>query len=278
MGREWLDVPFAEKDQAKAAGARWDQSARRWYAPRPGIAELVRWAALPDLPALLPGEDRSFGAGLFVDLVPESCWFTNARSCIAERDWERVRRLVVGRAGRRCEVEGCRQGEARERRVWLEAHERWEYQEGPGGRVQVLRRLVCLCTECHTATHFGLAGIRGVDHEARAHLAKVTGMSDTEAGRHIRAAFTLWAQRSAHPWELDLSILTRAGVALAPRPQSPRCRPRSPGSAPRAARDPQAAAAAGLAVDQHARSGGTSRAEVGDRSAGPASPRCSPVS
>jgi hypothetical protein len=35
-------------------------------------------AVQPDLPGLLPGEDRQFGRGLFVDLVPESCWFTNA--------------------------------------------------------------------------------------------------------------------------------------------------------------------------------------------------------
>jgi hypothetical protein len=215
VSRAWLDVPYSEHQQAKSAGARWDQAARRWYAPRHGMAQLARWAAAPDLPALLPGEDRSFGAGLFVDLVPESCWFTNARSCIAQRDWERVRRLVVGRAGRRCEVGGCRQGEDRTRQVWLEAHERWEFLEGPARRVQVLRRLVCLCTECHTATHFGLARIRGVDEGAAMHLAKVTGMSAGEAERHIRAAFALWVQRSAHSWALDLAILTQAGIALA---------------------------------------------------------------
>ena len=93
----WLDVPFGEKDEAKALGARWDPDARRWYAPRPGIAELERWAALPDVPDLLPGEDRSFGAGLFVDLVPRSCWFTNVRSCVSDRDWERLRRMITGR-------------------------------------------------------------------------------------------------------------------------------------------------------------------------------------
>lgn len=42
------------------------------------MKDLARWAALPDIPDLLPGEDRSFGSGLFVDLVPSSCWFTNA--------------------------------------------------------------------------------------------------------------------------------------------------------------------------------------------------------
>lgn len=41
--RVWLDVPYAEKDRAKAAGARWDRRARSWYAPkgaeRDGLAE-----------------------------------------------------------------------------------------------------------------------------------------------------------------------------------------------------------------------------------------------
>lgn len=43
--RLWLDVPYVDKDQAKAAGARWDSGARRWFAHRPGTAELEAWAA-----------------------------------------------------------------------------------------------------------------------------------------------------------------------------------------------------------------------------------------
>jgi hypothetical protein len=78
-GRSYLDVPYAEKDAAKAAGARWDPTARRWYAPRGSTPGLQRWAARPEVPEVLPGEDRSFGAGLFVDLVPRSCWFTKSQ-------------------------------------------------------------------------------------------------------------------------------------------------------------------------------------------------------
>jgi len=70
-------VPYAEKDEAKALGARWDPQARRWYDPRPPTTGLDRWTALPDVPQVLPGEDRTFGSGLFIDLVPRSCWFTN---------------------------------------------------------------------------------------------------------------------------------------------------------------------------------------------------------
>jgi hypothetical protein len=105
-GRAWLDVPYAEKDAAKALGAIWDPTAKRWYAPPGTTKQLSPWAPLPDVPDLLPGEDRAFGEGLFVDPVPSSCWFTNVRSCVAPRDWARLRRMILGRAGHRCEACG----------------------------------------------------------------------------------------------------------------------------------------------------------------------------
>jgi hypothetical protein len=79
MERSWLDVPSGDKDEAKAAGARWDPQARRWYAPQPGMDCLGRWTPLPDL---LPGEDRSYGEGLFVDLIPQTSWFRNVRAAV----------------------------------------------------------------------------------------------------------------------------------------------------------------------------------------------------
>lgn len=214
--RTWLDVPFSEKDQAKALGARWDLQARRWYAPRPGMADLERWAALAPVPDPLPGEDRSWGDGLFVDLVPSSCWFTNVRSCVGEKDWERLRRMITSRAGHRCEA--CGRGEDRTARRWLEAHERWAYDEAT--LTQHLRRLVCLCTDCHTVTHFGLATVRGLDAQALAHLAAVTGMSPAQARRHVDEAFQIWEERSRRRWTLDLRVLTDAGVTLTPPPDA----------------------------------------------------------
>lgn len=214
--RIWLDVPFAEKDEAKAAGARWDAAEKRWYAPRPGMDALARWAAAPEVPDLLPGEDRSLGSGLFVDLVPSTCWFTNVRSCVDARDWERLRRMVTRRAGRRCEV--CGAAEDRAARRWLEVHERWVYDERT--RVQALRRLICLCTDCHTVTHFGLAQVRGLAGRAFAHLREVTGMTEAQARRHVDEAFAVWEARSRVAWTLDLSMLTDAGVRLAPPPRA----------------------------------------------------------
>lgn len=214
--RIWLDVPYAEKDEAKRAGARWDPAVKRWYAPREGMTALAPWAAAQDVPDLLPGEDRALGSGLFVDLVPSSCWFTNVRSCVAPRDWERLRRMITRRAGTRCEA--CGAGEDRQAKRWLEAHERWVYDEAR--RVQTLKRLICLCTDCHTVTHFGYAQVRGLEARAFAHLVEVTGMSPDQARQHVEAAFGLWQQRSAFTWSLDLSILTGAGITVTPPPDA----------------------------------------------------------
>jgi hypothetical protein len=43
-------------------------------------------------------------------------------------------------------------------------------------------------------------------------------MTTQQARTHVEAAFDLWRKRSLTHWTLDLSILTDAGVTLAPPP------------------------------------------------------------
>lgn len=213
-GRVYLEVSYSEREQAKALGARWDPTARRWWVPPAATAAQQRWPAQPEVPALLPGEDRTFGDGLFVDLVPTTCWFTNVRSSVAPGDWERLRRTILDRAGRRCEV--CGHGEDRTTQRWLEAHERWAFDDHTG--VQALRRLILLCTWCHRTTHMGLAELRGHGEEAFDHLCAVTGMNEEQAQDHIDDAYAVWRARNTREWTLDLRILTTAGIELAPPP------------------------------------------------------------
>ena len=218
--RVYLDVSYADKDAAKALGARWDPTARRWYDPRPPSPGLERWAARSGVPELLPGEDRTFGAGLFVDLVPRSCWFTNVRSCVTPADWERLRRPILRRAGHRCEA--CSDGEDRATGRWLQVHERWHYDERTG--VQALRRLICLCSPCHLVTHFGYANVTGRAEQAFTHLCRVNGWDQAEALAHVHAAEALWIDRSARIWTLDLAMLTGAGITVR-RPETASERP-----------------------------------------------------
>lgn len=233
-GRTWLDVPFAFKDAAKRLGARWDPVERRWYAGPHARPELLeRWAGLPDLPITLPGEDRSFGTGLFIDLIPQTSWFSNIRSSVDGADWERLRRMMRRRAEERCEL--CGRGEYRAGQRWLEAHERFAYD--PGAGIQELKRLVLCCTDCHEVTHFGLAHQRGRSEEAFAHLRAVTRMTADDALTHVEEAFALWKLRSRQLWSLDLSPLTKAGITVA-RPPEPAARARAADKEVRRRREP----------------------------------------
>lgn len=125
MDRIWLDVPYVEKDLANAGGVKWYPSVKRWYAPRVEMAGLSRWGALPDIPVVLPGEDRSLGHGLFVDLVPDTCWFTNVRVLHRTEGLGKTAPYGHAGAGMQCEICGFMEDRASQR--WLEVHERWQY-------------------------------------------------------------------------------------------------------------------------------------------------------
>lgn len=46
----------------------------------------------------LIGEDRTAGGNLlFVDLIPNTCWFKNVRTCIKPSDWDILRKYVYSR-------------------------------------------------------------------------------------------------------------------------------------------------------------------------------------
>ena len=208
----FLNVPFAEKDEVKTLGARWDAEYQSWFIPRGLSAEkiqaLSRW-----IPAVqkIVGEDRSFmGNRLFVDPVPESCWFKNIRSEVTKEYWDDIRRIVYRRARHKCEI--CGAGRDAKEGRYIEAHERWSYDDKSG--IQKIMRLVALCSDCHLVTHFGFARINGLEEKAFTHLMNVTGMTATQADEHIEEAFELWKKRSKREWKLDLSILTDSGIHL----------------------------------------------------------------
>ena len=38
---------------------------------------------------IIPGEDRDWGGEiLYIDLIPSTCWFTNVRSVLPQKEWQ----------------------------------------------------------------------------------------------------------------------------------------------------------------------------------------------
>ena len=211
---DYFLVPHADKDQAKALGARWSTDFKLWYAADPRVAERMsaHWArTTPPQPVdVFPGEDRAWGnqVRLAVDMIPATCRNTGVKTCVSKDDWKRIQLGVLGRAHRHCEV--CRQPADPQRKIVLEVQERWAYESG----VQVLKRLVCECTRCTLASQYGRALAYGHEPDTRKYLMEINGWTGTELEAHLREAYALWSQRSTQAWALDLSIVEAAGIRV----------------------------------------------------------------
>ncbi len=137
---------------------------------------------------------------LTIELVPQTCWFSNVRSEVSPADWDRLRKRTAAHAENHCQICGGRGPK------WpVECQELWDYDDAR--RVQTLTGLLALCPACHEVKHMGFANFRGRGDIAARHLAKVNGWAAPEAERYIAEQFAVWERRSHFQWALDLSWL-----------------------------------------------------------------------
>jgi hypothetical protein len=208
--RAYLDVPFAEKNDAKRLGARWDNVKRMWYAPREEPELMDRWGLSARQLTTLEGEDRQFGEDeLRIEFAPRSCWCKKIRYALERDEVNRVQDLVFGRVNRTCEVCGVQDLDKP-----FQMHGRWEYDKQTS--TQTLKRIVTMCQECFDVTHFGATSYAGRRDYAMLHWQKVTGRTEMECQAHIDQAYQTARELNERVWTLDLSLLTNNGIKCAP--------------------------------------------------------------
>ena len=132
-------------------------------------------------------------------MIPKRTWFNNVRTSIDRSAWGKLRIQVYDQVDYTCECcnidcilrirtsyKGCdyenkvvvtptrdsRFNGEKELSEWntiqIEAHERWSFDYK--NKIQKLERIVALCHRCHTATHLGLARVKGLGQLAKKHL------------------------------------------------------------------------------------------------------------
>jgi hypothetical protein len=148
-------------------------------------------------------DDAESPLRLVIELVPETCWYSNLRDVLPRHVWDKLRRQVYALSGHRCGVCGV-QG-------MLHCHEVWRYDDTT--HIQRLEGFRALCPLCHHVKHIGLAGkLAGegkLDYEAVvAHFMRVNRCSRVDFQCHYAAAFTQWQERSRHEWQTDLGDYT----------------------------------------------------------------------
>lgn len=154
---------------------------------------------------------------LTVELVPRTTWWTNVRSKISRKDWEKCKDYSKAKTNGTCILCGG-SGLTQGRRYATEAHEVWAYDDTR--KIQTLVDIIPICPRCHQVKHMGRS--RAVSDprqwaELIQHFMDVNEMNEGNGDaitEYLMNAFDVWERRSQFEWELDVSFLEKLGVEL----------------------------------------------------------------
>ena len=136
---------------------------------------------------------------LTFELVPDGCWYTNLRSVLPPKLWDKIRFEAYKKANGRCEICGVKTSR-------LEAHEIWNYDEK--NALQTLEGVTALCRRCHEVKHIGRTQLLGKGNDAMELFMKVIGCSQSEFHDTLGEANETHQRRNRiDGWRTDISWL-----------------------------------------------------------------------
>ena len=141
---------------------------------------------------------------LTIELVPSTCHYSNVRTTIKSKEWDKVRFISYEAAGHKCEICGDT-GKNQGYNHNVECHEIWHYDDV--NHVQKLVGLVSLCPTCHQVKHIGRAIAIGKQEACYTQLRKVNKWTQIQVDEHVQQSFELYKERSKYEWDLDISLL-----------------------------------------------------------------------
>lgn len=134
------------------------------------------------------------------ELVPDSCWYSNLRSMLSQKQWDFIRKDAYARSGGKCVFCGAKGR--------LEAHEQWDYDEE--NAVQKLKDVIAVCPKCHEVIHIGRTQLLGKDREAEEQFMKVNRCTYADFKKALAQANVDHIRRNkVAEWKIDLSYLKR---------------------------------------------------------------------
>lgn len=143
---------------------------------------------------------------LTIELVPSTCHFSNVRTTISSKEWDKIRFISYAAANNKCQIcndSGKNQGYNHN----VECHEIWHYDDK--NHIQKLVGLISLCPTCHQVKHIGRAIAIGKQSVCYAQLRKVNKWTQEQIDDHVNKSFEIYKERSKYEWKLDISLLEK---------------------------------------------------------------------
>lgn len=156
---------------------------------------------------------------LEIELIPSTCHYSNVRTTLKAKLWDKIRFLVYEKAGNKCEIcgeTGLEQGYKHR----VECHEIWKYDDER--LIQKLVGLIALCPTCHQAKHIGRAFAIGKQDVVIEKLMTVNKWNEEKTAQVITEAFEVNRERSKHNWKMDISLLNKPPFSLDIKPKPKR--------------------------------------------------------
>lgn len=116
---------------------------------------------------------------LTIEFIPKICQGRSLFHNWPQKWWDKLRKMVYSRADRKCEI--CSAGGQ------VSCHEVWEFDIVT--RTQKLKYLMCICSDCHRAKHYGHAYLSGHGKEAILHLMKINNWELEETLDYIERCY-----------------------------------------------------------------------------------------
>ena len=135
------------------------------------------------------------------ELVPDGCWKSNLRNILSPAQWDFLKKDAKERANGKCVICG-------KKTKFLDAHERWSYDQDKG--IQKLEDIISVCKDCHSVIHIGFTSIKGDIKRAEKHFMKVNNCSYAEYRKSLGEAVERHRQlNQVSEWVMDLEYLKR---------------------------------------------------------------------
>ena len=135
------------------------------------------------------------------ELVPDGCWGYNLRSILSKQEWDFLRSYAKENSKGKCAICG-------KQTKFLDAHERWSYDEKKG--VQKLEEVIAVCKDCHSAIHIGFTSLKGNLERAENHYMKVNNVTYSQMKNDLAIANEIHKKlNEVSEWKLDLSFLKK---------------------------------------------------------------------
>ncbi len=137
---------------------------------------------------------------IYLNLIPRNMWYLNLRKMLPPSIWDSLSKEIRNLQNYTCYCCGINSTKIPKNK--FHTHEAWLFNDK--SHTVALGALVCVCELCHTAIHYGFAGVKNKSQSSFKRIMEINHWSYEITNLYIEGEFEIWSKRSSIDWTIDL--------------------------------------------------------------------------